>query len=131
MEILYNKMETDLFPKLEKKGVKTIAIKLQTSYKILIEQKCVDGDYSCFSEFIRIAMSDYISTLLVIISQGGKMVSKTIFSQDTKEKKIPISIKIPIGFLTITDFIIKTFHFRDRSKFIRQAIFHLLEEETQ
>lgn len=111
------------------KDLKTVAFKLQSSFLGKIKDLCKRGYYASLSEVARIAVFEFMAELLTLREQGGKFWNEFYNKDENLEKKVPISVKIPIAMLNNMNSIIQDFQFKDRSKFIRSALTRFINED--
>ncbi|OLS16518.1 MAG: putative nickel-responsive regulator [Candidatus Heimdallarchaeota archaeon LC_3] len=111
------------------KDLKTVAFKLQSSFLGKIKDLCKNGYYASLSEVARIAVFEFMAELLTLREQGGKFWNEFYNKDENIEKKVPISVKIPIAMLDNMNSIIRDFQFKDRSKFIRSALTRFINED--
>ncbi len=111
------------------KDLKTVAFKMQSSFLGRIKDLCKSGYYASLSEVARIAVFEFMAELLTLREQGGKFWNEFYNKDENLEKKVPISVKIPIAMLDNMNSIIQDFQFRDRSKFIRSALTRFINED--
>ena len=116
-------------PVISNKDLKTVAFKLQSSFLGKIKGLCKSGYYASLSEVARIAVFEFMAELLTLREQGGKFWNEFYNKDENIEKKVPISVKIPIAMLDNMNRIIQDFQFRDRSKFIRSALSRFIKED--
>jgi Arc/MetJ-type ribon-helix-helix transcriptional regulator len=116
-------------PILTNKDLKTVAFKLQSSFLAKIKELCKSGYYASLSEVARLAVFEFMAELVTLQEQGGRFWDEFQIKEDAGDKKIPISVKIPIRMLENMNSIINNFQFRDRSKFIRSALVRFISED--
>ncbi|MHA1989502.1 MAG: ribbon-helix-helix domain-containing protein [Candidatus Hodarchaeales archaeon] len=116
-------------PVLTNKDLKTVAFKLQSSFLVKIKDLCKSGYYASLSEVTRLAVFEFMAELVTLQEQGGRFWDEFQIKEDAGDKKVPISVKIPIRMLENMNSIINNFQFRDRSKFIRSALVRFISED--
>lgn len=118
-------------PVLSNKDLKTVAFKLQSSFLGKIKDLCKSGYYASLSEVTRVSIFEFMAELVSLQEQGGRFWDEFHNKDEAGDKKVPISVKIPIAMLENMNSIIDDFQFRDRSKFIRSALVRFISDDLE